>query len=190
MLNDDLSVETRFQFAWRRSAELGDRAIDLLIQTGEVRRGIGACDGMLPQQIRHSQFRSLGCPVYMGRQGVEMQVVGRCAVWDGRAEIWIDVTAADYTSVKTVNGGFIPPSMSDLTTQIALQLESALQSYLLSTLSSAELDVPYDKERFRDHVVPIVEGLVRCGAGDAVEGVWREVVTLAVREGSRKVGLP
>lgn len=84
----------------------------------------------------------------------------------------------------------MPLAISDLTTQIALQLESALQSYLLSTLSSAELDVPYDKERFRDHVVPIVEGLVRCGAGDAVEGVWREVVTLAVREGSRKVGHP
>lgn len=81
----------------------------------------------------------------------------------------------------------LPLAISDLTIQIALQLESALQSYLLSTLASAELDVPYDKERFRDHVIPIVEGLVRCGAGDAVEGVWREVVTLAVREGSRKV---
>lgn len=80
----------------------------------------------------------------------------------------------------------LPLAISDLVTQIALQLEAALHSYLLSTLSSAELDDAYDEERLRHHVSPIVEGLVRCGAGDAVEGVWREVVTLAVREGSRK----
>ena len=98
----------------------------------------------------------------------------------------------------------LPQLFSDLRTQIALQLESSLHSYLLTTLSSAELlphpgegtdkasaaeaEMPaYDAERFQAHVAPMVRGLARCGVMDGVEGVWRDVVTLAVREGSRKV---
>jgi vacuolar protein sorting-associated protein 54 len=115
----------------------------------------------------------------------------------------------------------LPQLFSDLRTQIALQIEASLHSYLLTTLSSADVGlhpddnetskalganggdatrddqtardygsgyhVDYDAARFKEHVTPMIEGLARCGVLDGIEGLWSDVVTLAVREGSRKV---
>ncbi|KAK8861632.1 hypothetical protein IAR55_002455 [Kwoniella newhampshirensis] len=79
----------------------------------------------------------------------------------------------------------LPTTLRDLTTSIASQLETALSAFLLSALSqpgSAE----FDKDRFRDALEPMLNGLVRCGKTVGVEAAWREVVTISIRDGSRK----
>ncbi|WWD16451.1 hypothetical protein CI109_100877 [Kwoniella shandongensis] len=79
----------------------------------------------------------------------------------------------------------LPTILTELTSTIATQLESALSAFLLSVLSLPESSV-FDKDRFRSALEPMLEGLVRCGKTDGVEAVWREVVTISIRDGSRK----
>ncbi|WVQ93468.1 hypothetical protein IAU59_000542 [Kwoniella sp. CBS 9459] len=80
----------------------------------------------------------------------------------------------------------IPAKVQQLTTTIATQLESSLSSFLLSTLSSEDGGEHYEPGSFTGSVEPILAGLVRCGGTDKIGSVWRDVVTVSVREGSRK----
>ncbi|WRT65756.1 uncharacterized protein IL334_002704 [Kwoniella shivajii] len=77
----------------------------------------------------------------------------------------------------------LPTILSDLTSLISIQMESALSSYLLSTLSVETPEL--DKASFASTAEPMLMGLVRCGKSEAVETVWRDVVTISIREGSR-----
>jgi vacuolar protein sorting-associated protein 54 len=81
----------------------------------------------------------------------------------------------------------LPEAFDELTHAIAEQLEASLSTLLLSMLSSAEPDVAIDNDVMQSSVEPILVGLVRCGHVDGLGGLWKEVVTVAVREGSRKV---
>jgi vacuolar protein sorting-associated protein 54 len=81
----------------------------------------------------------------------------------------------------------LPEAFDDLTHSIAGQLEAALSSMLLSVLSSAEGGTLFDEADFRGEVEPMLIGLARCRRSGGLEGVWKDVVSLAVREGSRKV---
>ncbi|WVF65822.1 hypothetical protein IAT40_000559 [Kwoniella sp. CBS 6097] len=80
----------------------------------------------------------------------------------------------------------IPAKLQQLTSTIATQLESSLSSFLLSTLCSDDGGDGYRSESFTGSVEPMLVGLVRCGGTDKVESVWRDAVTVSVREGSRK----
>jgi vacuolar protein sorting-associated protein 54 len=81
----------------------------------------------------------------------------------------------------------LPEAFDELTHAIAEQLEASLTTLLLSILSSAEPAVVIDNDDVQSSVEPILVGLVRCGHVDGLGGLWKEVVTVAVREGSRKV---
>ena len=81
----------------------------------------------------------------------------------------------------------LPSAFSDLTTNIAAQLEAALSSQLLSALARADVGADFNRSEFWTSVEPMLAGLVRCGKTDGVEEVWREVMSTSIREGSRKV---
>lgn len=83
---------------------------------------------------------------------------------------------------------YLPTSIAVLTTNIAGQLQSALQAVLQSILSEAET-TEFDSETLRLSVGPMLGGLIRCGKTDALAGVWREAVTTSIRDGLRKVSL-
>ncbi|WWC87960.1 uncharacterized protein L201_002862 [Kwoniella dendrophila CBS 6074] len=78
----------------------------------------------------------------------------------------------------------LPSILNDLTKTISTQLESALSSFLITTLSKESND-SLDNPSFSSAVEPILVGLVRCGQVNLVESVWRDAVIIAVREGSR-----
>ncbi|WVQ64963.1 uncharacterized protein L199_003133 [Kwoniella botswanensis] len=78
----------------------------------------------------------------------------------------------------------LPTTINDLTNRIATQLENALSAYLLSILSK-ENEEGLVKSVFGTTVEPILTGLVRCGKVDLVDNVWRDAVTVSIREGSR-----
>ncbi|OCF43342.1 hypothetical protein I317_02780 [Kwoniella heveanensis CBS 569] len=80
----------------------------------------------------------------------------------------------------------IPAKLQQLTSAIATQLESSLSSFLLSTLSTEDGTAGHQPESFAGQVEPMIVGLVRCGGLDKIESVWRDAVTISVREGSRK----
>nr|XP_019001761.1 uncharacterized protein I203_05467 [Kwoniella mangroviensis CBS 8507]OCF65222.1 hypothetical protein I203_05467 [Kwoniella mangroviensis CBS 8507] len=80
----------------------------------------------------------------------------------------------------------LPTTINDLTSRIATQLENALSAYLSSILSK-EAGEGLDKSAFGTTVEPILTGLVRCGKVDLVDNVWRDAVTISIREGSRDV---
>ncbi|WVR03759.1 hypothetical protein IAU60_000754 [Kwoniella sp. DSM 27419] len=77
----------------------------------------------------------------------------------------------------------LPAILDNLKAKIATQLESSLSFMLTSTLSS---DERYDQDASSLALRPLLAGLVRCGQVGEVENIWREAVTVAVREGSRK----
>nr|XP_019050447.1 hypothetical protein I302_00879 [Kwoniella bestiolae CBS 10118]OCF29377.1 hypothetical protein I302_00879 [Kwoniella bestiolae CBS 10118] len=79
----------------------------------------------------------------------------------------------------------LPSTIDDLTIKIATQLENALSAHLLSTLSRETEEM--DKSMFGATVEPMLAGLVRCGKVEAVDNVWRDAVTISIREGSRNV---
>jgi vacuolar protein sorting-associated protein 54 len=81
----------------------------------------------------------------------------------------------------------IPEQVSSMTTDIATQLETALSSLLSSILSRVEDSDTFDEERFRSSVEPMLTGLTRCGSLDKLQSIWREAVTVSIREGSRRV---
>lgn len=81
----------------------------------------------------------------------------------------------------------LPDQFSTMTASIATQLESALSSLLSSILSRVEDSDTFDEERFRSSVEPMLTGLTRCGSSDKLQAIWREAVTISIREGSRRV---
>lgn len=84
---------------------------------------------------------------------------------------------------------YLPTSIAVLTTNIAGQLEGALQAVLQSILSEAE-HTEFESETLRVSVGPMLGGLIRCGKTDALAGVWREAVTTSIRDGLRRVRRP
>ena len=83
----------------------------------------------------------------------------------------------------------IPDQFVTMTTAIATQLETALSSLLSSILSRVEDSETFDEERFRSSVEPMLTGLKRCGSSDKLQAIWREAVTISIREGSRRVSI-
>lgn len=81
----------------------------------------------------------------------------------------------------------LPDQFSSMTADIATQLETALSSLLSSILSRVEDSDTFDEERFRGSVEPMLTGLTRCGSLDKLQSIWREAVTVSIREGSRRV---
>lgn len=81
----------------------------------------------------------------------------------------------------------IPEQFTTLTTAIAAQLETALSSLLSSILSRVEDSDTFDEDRLKSSVEPMLTGLSRCGSSDKLQSIWREAVTVSIREGSRRV---
>ncbi|TYJ51446.1 hypothetical protein B9479_007981 [Cryptococcus floricola] len=79
----------------------------------------------------------------------------------------------------------LPTTLTTLLTKTSHHLSSSLASYL-SSLLSRPLDQPPREDELRGALAPMLEGLLKCGKAGGVEGIWREVVTAAVREESRK----
>ncbi|ODN74901.1 hypothetical protein L198_08208 [Cryptococcus wingfieldii CBS 7118] len=79
----------------------------------------------------------------------------------------------------------LPTTITNLITKTSHHLSSSLASYLTSLLSRP-LDQPPREQELRGSLAPMLEGLLKCGKAGGVEGIWREVVTAAVREESRK----
>lgn len=80
----------------------------------------------------------------------------------------------------------LPTSFQESTAQIATQLRTVLHSSLLTELTRADEGVSMEEGTFGQSIRALLEGMARCGAGDQLEATWREVVTISVREGSRK----
>jgi vacuolar protein sorting-associated protein 54 len=81
----------------------------------------------------------------------------------------------------------LPEQFSNMKISIAAQLESALSALLSSILSRVEDSDTFDEEIFRSSVEPMLSGLTRCGSSDKLQDIWREAVTVSIREGSRRV---
>jgi len=81
----------------------------------------------------------------------------------------------------------LPEQFTTMTTSVASQLETALSSLLSSILSRVEDSDAFDEERFKSSVKPMLTGLTRCGCADRLQSIWREAVTVSIREGSRRV---
>lgn len=81
----------------------------------------------------------------------------------------------------------LPSDLASVVTAIATQLEAALHDRLLGIMSGADTEGAFDEEGFRRETQPIIVGLARCGKMDGVEDVWRDVTTMSIRDGSRKV---
>lgn len=81
----------------------------------------------------------------------------------------------------------LPDTITRLTSSIAAQLETAFSTLLSSILSKGDTGMTFDKEDFRTSAAPMLAGLARCGKAGGIEDTWREVMTTAIREGSRKV---
>ena len=81
----------------------------------------------------------------------------------------------------------LPDSIARLTSSIAAQLETAFSLLLSSILVKSDNEGAFDKHDFRNSASPMLAGLIRCGKAGGIEDSWREVMTTAIREGSRKV---
>jgi vacuolar protein sorting-associated protein 54 len=81
----------------------------------------------------------------------------------------------------------LPEQLTVMTSIIATQLETALSSLLSSILSHVEDSEAFEEDRFRSSVEPMLTGLTRCGSLDKLQSIWREAVTVSIREGSRRV---
>jgi vacuolar protein sorting-associated protein 54 len=81
----------------------------------------------------------------------------------------------------------LPEQFTVMTSTIATQLETALSSLLSSILSHVEDSEAFEEDRFRSSVEPMLTGLTRCGSSDKLQSIWREAVTVSIREGSRRV---
>ena len=81
---------------------------------------------------------------------------------------------------------WLPDSVSQLSSTIATQLESAITSLLTAVMTRADSTSTLDKDDLRSSLLPMLGGLAQCGKLDAVEETWREVLMSSIREGSRK----
>ncbi|WWC68573.1 uncharacterized protein I206_102503 [Kwoniella pini CBS 10737] len=77
----------------------------------------------------------------------------------------------------------LPATLENHLNTIAIQLESALSSFLSTTLANETSE--FDHSSFASTIEPILVGLVRCGKLELVEDVWRDNVIVCIREGSR-----
>ncbi|WVQ78816.1 hypothetical protein IAT38_000907 [Cryptococcus sp. DSM 104549] len=82
----------------------------------------------------------------------------------------------------------LPSTLTTLVSSISNGLETALTSFLLSVFDRPGSDegAPLDKEGLKATLEPMLAGIARCGKMEVIESVWREVVTVSIREGSRK----
>ncbi|WVQ74727.1 hypothetical protein IAR50_004331 [Cryptococcus sp. DSM 104548] len=79
----------------------------------------------------------------------------------------------------------LPTTVTNFVTKISQHLSVSLTSYLTSLLSRP-LEQPPTNEELKGALQPMLEGLLKCGKAGSVETIWRDVVTAAVREESRK----
>nr|XP_018264784.1 uncharacterized protein I303_02963 [Kwoniella dejecticola CBS 10117]OBR86942.1 hypothetical protein I303_02963 [Kwoniella dejecticola CBS 10117] len=79
----------------------------------------------------------------------------------------------------------LPTTLDSYLDAISIQLEAALSSFLGTTLSNESAG--FDPAAFASTAEPILVGLVRCGKVELVDNVWRDSVTVCIREGSRNV---
>ncbi|WWC60373.1 uncharacterized protein I303_102944 [Kwoniella dejecticola CBS 10117] len=77
----------------------------------------------------------------------------------------------------------LPTTLDSYLDAISIQLEAALSSFLGTTLSNESAG--FDPAAFASTAEPILVGLVRCGKVELVDNVWRDSVTVCIREGSR-----
>nr|ODN89258.1 hypothetical protein L204_06195 [Cryptococcus depauperatus CBS 7855] len=84
------------------------------------------------------------------------------------------------------------PALSELPTEVAqllnivsTHLVKALTTYL-SSLLFRPIEHSASKEELMATLAPMLEGLIKCGTLELVEGIWGDVVVGAIREESRK----